>query len=178
MSTIEFGLMLQPFPLHFLGSELFEYNRRLIRKLSPGLTTLWVEDHLQLGETATHECLPTLSYFAGEFPQFRVGALVLCQSYRNPALIAKMAANLQWLSGGRFILGLGAGWKEDEYEAYGYPFPDTKTRLEELEEAAIIVKAMWSSRPAAFEGTHYRIHDAYCEPQPHPPIPLPIAGGR
>jgi alkanesulfonate monooxygenase SsuD/methylene tetrahydromethanopterin reductase-like flavin-dependent oxidoreductase (luciferase family) len=177
MSTIEFGLMLQPFPVHFPGSELFEYNRRLIRKLSPGFTTLWVEDHLQLGETATHECMTTLSYFAAEFPQYQVGALVLCQSYRNPALVAKMAANLQLLSGGRFILGLGAGWKEDEYQAYGYPFPETKTRLEELEETAIIVKSMWSSRPATFSGKHYSIHDAYCEPQPDPPIPLLIGGG-
>ena len=177
MSTIDFGLMLQPFPLHFPGTELFDYNRRLIRTLSPGFTTLWVEDHLQLGETATHECMTTLSYFAGEFPQFQVGALVLCQSYRNPALTAKMAANLQLLSGGRFILGLGAGWKEDEYHAYGYPFPDTKTRLEELEEAAIIVKALWSARPATFTGKHYSIRDAHCEPQPSPPIPLLIGGG-
>jgi alkanesulfonate monooxygenase SsuD/methylene tetrahydromethanopterin reductase-like flavin-dependent oxidoreductase (luciferase family) len=102
---------------------------------------------------------------------------VLCQSYRNPALTAKMGANLQLLSKGRFILGLGAGWKEDEYHAYGYPFPDTKTRLEELEEAAIIVKAMWSSSPATFVGQHYDIRDAYCEPQPYPPIPLLIGGG-
>src|SRR5712692_6034260 len=101
--------MLQPSPLHFPGSELFEYNRRLIRTLSPGFTTLWVEDHLQLGETATHECMTTLSYFAGEFPQFHVGSLVLCQSYRNPALTAKMAANLKLLYGGRFIIGLGEG---------------------------------------------------------------------
>src|SRR5258708_5244683 len=177
MSTIEFGLMLQPFPLHFPGSELFDYNRGLIRTLSLGFTTLWVEDHLQLGETATHECMTTLSYFAGEFPQFHVGSLVLCQSYRNPALTAKMAANLQLLSGGRFILGLGAGWKADEYQAYGYPFPDTRTRLEQLEEAAIIVKAMWSTRPATFLGKHYGIRDAYCEPQPHPSIPLLIGGG-
>ena len=180
MPTIEFGLMLQPFPLNFPGPELFDYNRRLIRTLSPGspgFTALWVEDHLQLGETATHECLTTLSYFAGEFPQFRVGALVLCQSYRNPALTAKMAANLQLISGGRFILGLGAGWKEDEYHAYNYPFPGTKTRLEQLEEAAIIVKAMWSSRPATFAGKHYSILNAYCEPQPNPPIPLLIGGG-
>ncbi len=177
MSTIDFGLMLQPFPLNFPGTELFDYNRRLIRTLSPGFTTLWVEDHLQSGETATHECLTTLSYFAGEFPQFRVGALVLCQSYRNPALEAKMAANLQLLSGGRFILRLGAGWKEDEYHAYGYSFPDTKTRLEELEEATIIVKVMWSSSPATFTGQHYHIQDAYCEPQPHPGIPLLIGGG-
>ncbi len=177
MSTVEFGLMLQPFPLHFAGIELYEYNRRLIRSLSPGFTTLWVEDHLQLGEIATHECMTTLSYFAGEFPQFRVGALVLCQSYRNPALTAKMAANLQLLSGGRFILGLGAGWKEDEYHAYGYPFPDTKTRLEELEEAAIIMKAMWTSSPSTYKGKHYSIRDAYCEPQPNPSIPLLIGGG-
>jgi alkanesulfonate monooxygenase SsuD/methylene tetrahydromethanopterin reductase-like flavin-dependent oxidoreductase (luciferase family) len=177
MSHIDFGLMLQPFPLKFPGIELFDYNRRLIRTLAAGFTTLWTEDHLQLGETATHECLTTLSYFAGEFPQFKVGALVLCQSYRNPALLAKMAANLQLISGGRFILGLGAGWKEDEYHAYDYPFPDTKTRLAQLEEAAIIMKSMWSARPATFAGKYYSIHDAYCEPQPQPPIPLLIGGG-
>jgi hypothetical protein len=68
MPAIEFGLMLQPFPTNFPGPELFEYNRRLIRTLSQGFTTLWAEDHLQLGETATHECITTLSYFAGEFP--------------------------------------------------------------------------------------------------------------
>jgi alkanesulfonate monooxygenase SsuD/methylene tetrahydromethanopterin reductase-like flavin-dependent oxidoreductase (luciferase family) len=177
MPSIDFGLMLQPFPVGFPGTQLFDYNRRLIRMLSAGFTTLWAEDHLQLGETATHECLTTLSYFAGEFPQFRVGTLVLCQSYRNPALVAKMAANLQAQSGGRFILGLGAGWKEDEYDAYGYPFPDTKMRLEQLEEAAILIKAMWSSRPATYEGKHYFVRDAYCEPQPQPSIPLLIGGG-
>ena len=177
MATIEFGLMLQPFATNFPGSELFEYNRRLIKTLSQGFTTLWAEDHLQSGETAILESMTTLSYFAGEFPQFRVGTLVLCQSYRNPALLAKMAANLQLISGGRFILGLEAGWKEDEYVAYGYPFPYTRTRLEELEEAAVIVKTMWSSRPATFIGRHYSIRGAYCEPHPDPPIPLLIGGG-
>jgi alkanesulfonate monooxygenase SsuD/methylene tetrahydromethanopterin reductase-like flavin-dependent oxidoreductase (luciferase family) len=176
MPSVEFGLMLQPFPVNFPGRELFEYNRGLIRR-AKGFSTLWAEDHLQLGEMATHECLTTLSYFAGEFPEFRVGALVLCQSYRNPALVAKMAANLQLASGGRFVLGLGAGWKEDEYEAYGYAFPDTRTRLEQLEEAAIIVKAMWSSAPATFVGKHYSVRDAYCVPRPEPAIPLLIGGG-
>ncbi len=67
MPTIDFGLMLQPFPLNFPGTELFDYNRRLIRTLPPGFTTLWVEDHLQLGETATHECLDpeSLERFVG-----------------------------------------------------------------------------------------------------------------
>lgn len=177
MTSIEFGLMLRPFPANYPSSELFNYDRRLIRMLPPSFTTLWAEDHLQLGEAATRECMTTLSYFAGEFPRFRVGALVACQSYRNPALIAKMAANLQLISGGRFILGLGAGWKEDEYQAYGYSFPSNKTRLEELEEAVIIVKTMWSSRPATFKGKHYDILDAYCEPQPAFPIPLLVGGG-
>ena len=176
-ARIDFGLMLQAVSRDMPARELFAYNRRLVEKLAQGFTTLWLEDHLQWGETGSLECLTTLSYLAGEFPQYRVGSLVLSQGYRNPALLAKMAANLQLLSGGRFILGLGAGWKEDEYLAYGYSFPETKTRLEELEEAAIIVKAMWSSRPATFAGKHYRIQDAYCEPQPHPPIPLLIGGG-
>src|SRR5207248_2769430 len=139
----------------FPGRQLFDYNRRLIRTLSPGFTTLWAEDHLQWGETATIECLTTLTYFAAEFPTLRVGSLVMSQAYRNPALLAKMAANLQCISGGRFILGLGAGWKEEEYRAYGYPFPDARTRVDELEEAILIIKSMWATRPASFTGKHY-----------------------
>jgi alkanesulfonate monooxygenase SsuD/methylene tetrahydromethanopterin reductase-like flavin-dependent oxidoreductase (luciferase family) len=176
-ATVEFGLMLQPSPTNFPGSELFAYNRRLIHIASEGFSSLWAEDHLQWGEKAALESMTTLSYFAAEFPQFRVGSLVLSQSYRNPALLAKMAANLQLLSGGRFILGLGAGWKEDEYRAYGYPFPGARTRLEELEEAAQIVKAMWTTRPATFEGKRYQVREAYCEPRPDPAIPLLIGGG-
>lgn len=176
-ATMDFGLMLQPAAKNVPASALFEYNCGLIDRLGPGFTTIWLEDHLQWGETGALECLTTLSYLAGIYPQYRIGSLVLGQAYRNPALLAKMAANLQLLSQGRFILGLGAGWKEDEYRSYGYPFPDARTRLEELEEAAIIVKTMWSSRPATFEGKHHQIHAAYCEPQPNPPVPLLIGGG-
>ena len=177
MSAVEFGLMLQPTPLDFPGRELFDYNRRLIRALKHGFTTLWAEDHLEWGETATIECLTTLAYFAAEFPMYKVGSLVVSQGYRNPALLAKMAANLQFISGGRLILGLGAGWKEEEYRAYGYPFPDAKTRVEQLEEAIHIIKSMWTSRRASFSGKHYHIQQAYCEPQPSPAIPLLIGGG-
>lgn len=177
MTQADFGFMLQPTPRNFPGDELFDYNRRMIRALPESFTTLWAEDHLQWGETATMECFSTLAYFAAEFPRFHVGSLVMSQAYRNPALLAKMAANLQSISGGRFILGLGAGWKEEEYRAYGYPFPATRTRTEELEEAATILKAMWTHSPATFEGKHYSIHDAYCEPRPNPPVPLLIGGG-
>jgi alkanesulfonate monooxygenase SsuD/methylene tetrahydromethanopterin reductase-like flavin-dependent oxidoreductase (luciferase family) len=177
MTKVEFGLMLQPKSPAFPVNDLFDYNRRLIRALSPGFTTLWAEDHLQWGETATIECLTTLAYFAAEFPAFHVGSLVMSQAYRNPALLAKMAANLQLISGGRLILGLGAGWKEEEYRAYGYPFPDARMRTEELEEAIIIIRSMWTSQPATFVGKHYQIHDAFCEPPPSPTIPLLIGGG-
>ena len=177
MTTVDFGLMLQPMPLNFPGEELFAYNRQLIKALALGFTTLWAEDHLEWGETATLECLTTLTYFAAEFPQFRVGSLVMSQAYRHPSLLAKMAANLQALSGGRFILGIGAGWKEEEYRQYGYPFPDARTRVEELEEALIILKTLWTQRPATFHGKHYSIDGAYCEPQPAPPVPLLIGGG-
>jgi alkanesulfonate monooxygenase SsuD/methylene tetrahydromethanopterin reductase-like flavin-dependent oxidoreductase (luciferase family) len=177
MSAVEFGLMLQPTPRDFPGQELFDYNRRLIRALKHGFTTLWAEDHLEWGETATIECLTTMVYFAAEFPMYKVGSLVMSQGYRNPALLAKMAANVQLISGGRLILGLGAGWKEEEYRAYGYSFPDAGTRVEELEEAILIIKSMWTSRPASFSGKHYQIQQAYCEPQPSPAIPLLIGGG-
>lgn len=177
MPQADFGLMLQPQPLNFPAQDLFPYNRRLIQSLSPGFTTLWAEDHLQRGEEATIECFTTLAYFAAEFPRYHVGSLVLCQAYRNPALLAKMAANLQAMSGGRCILGLGAGWKEEEYRAYGYTFPNPRERVEQLEEAAAIIKAMWTSSPATYIGKHYRVENAFCEPRPDPQIPLLIGAG-
>ena len=177
MATIDFGLMLRPNDPGHSMSEVMVYNRRCIEALKAGFTTIWLEDHLQVGQTDNLECLTTLSFLAARYPDFRFGTLVLAQSYRNPALVAKMAANLQFLTGGRFIVGLGAGWKEDEYIAYGYPFPDTRTRLEQLEEAAIILRTMWTNQPATYTGKHYQIRDAWCEPRPSPTIPLLIGGG-
>ncbi len=177
MAMVEFGLMLRQTDPNYVLRELIEYNRRCIEGLTAGFTTLWLEDHLQMGKADELECLTTLSYLAATYPQFKVGSLVLAQSYRNPALLAKMAANLQTLSGGRLILGLGAGWKEDEYHAYGYPFPTVKTRMAELEDAIRIIRAMWGEQPATFEGQHYQVHAAYCAPRPEPAIPLLIGGG-
>ncbi len=177
MAIVNFGLMLRHndpgHPLH----ELLSYNQSCIEALSPAFTTLWLEDHMQSGAIDALESLTTLSYLAATYPQFNVGTLVLSQSYRNPALLAKMLANLQILTAGRVILGIGAGWKEDEYRSYGYPFPTLKTRMEQLEEAVQVIRAMWSTQPATFEGKHYSIHNAYCSPQPSPAIPILIGGG-
>src|SRR2546429_3610757 len=125
MTNVGFGLIIRPstFGLPISASELPDYNRRCIEAVTPMFTSIWVEDHLQWDSDDTLENFTTLSYLAAEFPNFRVGNLVLCQSYRNPALVAKMGANLHFLSGGRYILGIGAGWKTDEHLAYGYSIP-------------------------------------------------------
>ncbi|GCF08116.1 LLM class flavin-dependent oxidoreductase [Dictyobacter arantiisoli] len=177
MAAVEFGLMLrQNDPGHPLQTVL-DFNHQCIDALTAGFSTLWLEDHLQVGATDELECLTTLSYLAAQYPQFNVGSMVLSQSYRNPALLAKMAANLQFLTRGRLILGLGAGWKEDEYHAYNYPFPSTRIRMEQLEETIHVLRAMWGTQPATFEGQHYQVHEAYCAPRPETVIPLVVGGG-
>src|SRR5215469_3579171 len=177
MAAIDFGLMLRPYDPDLSINELLTYNRQCIQALSSGFTTLWLEDHLQWEDSDLLESLTTLTFLAADYPQLHVGTLVLDQSYRNPALLAKMAANLQILTAGRFVLGIGAGWKEDEYRAYGYPFPDTKMRIDQLEEVIKIIRTMWSQRPATFIGKYHQVRDAYCAPHPSPKIPLLIGGG-
>src|ERR1044071_3733151 len=101
------------------------------------------------------EGFTTLSYLMGQHPSLKFGNAVLCQSFRNPGLVAKMGATLQFMSGGRLILGRGAGWKEGEYTAYGYDFPGAGARVEQLDEYVQIVKALWTQERATFEGKHY-----------------------
>jgi alkanesulfonate monooxygenase SsuD/methylene tetrahydromethanopterin reductase-like flavin-dependent oxidoreductase (luciferase family) len=177
MAELDFGFMLKPYEQGRSLQEIIAENERSIQALTAGFSTIWVEDHLQWEATDTLESFTTLTYLAALHPQFKLGTLVLSQSYRNPALLAKMAANVQAFSGGRVILGLGAGWKEDEYRAYGYSYPPVGTRMAQLEEAAQIIRLLWRTQPATFEGQHYQIHDAYCSPRPDPMIPLLIGGG-
>ncbi|MBV9170978.1 MAG: LLM class flavin-dependent oxidoreductase [Chloroflexi bacterium] len=98
------------------------------------------------------------------------------QAYRNPALTAKIAATLQVLTHGRFILGLGAGDAEAEHRAYGFPFPGASRRVEQLDEAAAIVRLLWTRDAATFQGKHYRVEQAVCLPRPAPPPALMIGG--
>lgn len=119
-----------------------------------------------------------ISYVAGRFPAFEIGPVVLGQSYRNPALLAKMAATLQTLCGGRLIMGIGAGWKEDEYHAYGYPFPHAGVRIEQLEDTLEILRRMWTEPgKVTYRGRHYQVVEAYCEPKPDPVPPIMVGGG-
>lgn len=124
----------------------------------------------------THEAWTMMTYLMSRYPRMRMGTIVLSQSYRPPAFMAKAAAVLQWLSGGRLIFGIGAGWKENEYRAYGYDFPPDRVRLAQLEEYVQILRKMWTEDSPSFQGEFYSIDNAYCAPRPNPVPPLLIGG--
>jgi alkanesulfonate monooxygenase SsuD/methylene tetrahydromethanopterin reductase-like flavin-dependent oxidoreductase (luciferase family) len=173
MTQIQFGFCM---PGDFLDKQrratfLADLNRAL-ELVAGHFDSAWFVDHLQFGATDVLEGFTALSYMAALQPRLKFGHAVLCQSFRNPALLAKMGATLQFLSGGRFVLGLGAGWHEEEYRAYGYDFPPAGVRVEQLEEALQIIKAMWSQEKATFAGQYYRVNEAHCEPKPEPIPPL------
>jgi alkanesulfonate monooxygenase SsuD/methylene tetrahydromethanopterin reductase-like flavin-dependent oxidoreductase (luciferase family) len=137
--------------------------------------SLWVADHFYGFDAATDpfmEAWTTMTWLAAKFPDVMLCHHVLGQGYRNPALTAKMAATLQVLSGNRFILGIGAGWREDEYRAYGYDFPRPAVRFAQLEELIHICRLMWTEDSPSFTGKHYSIANAAAPPKPDvvPPI--------
>lgn len=174
----QFGLALTPGPLKGEGPEWLAGYEAVLPQLAGHIAGVWMPDHFFWKDTPTYEAMTVLTYFAARFPDFTIGSSVLGQSYRNPGLLAKMAATLDALSDGRFILGLGAGWKEDEYVAYGYPFPRAGIRLRELDEALTIIRRLWQEPgPVSFDGEHYRLVNAYAEPRPDPPPPIVIGGG-
>jgi alkanesulfonate monooxygenase SsuD/methylene tetrahydromethanopterin reductase-like flavin-dependent oxidoreductase (luciferase family) len=149
------------------GTFVEDLNRAL-EMVTGHFDSAWLVDHLQEGDADLLEGFTALSYLAALHPGLKFGHSVLCQSFRNPALAAKMGATLQFMSGGRFIFGIGAGWYEEEYRAYGYDFPRDGVRVEQLEEALQIIKSMWTEEKASFEGRHYRVIEARCEPRPDP----------
>ena len=148
-----------------------------------GFDSLWVYDHLYNYPSAAHpevlEAFTLMSLLAGWTQTIRIGAMVLCDGYRNPALTAKMAATLDALSGGRLEFGYGAGWHAEEYNGYGYVFPPAPTRIAMMEEGLTVITALWKGAPATFAGTHYRVTDAICRPTPvqHPHPPITVGGG-
>ncbi len=184
MANIKFGWRVPAFPVDDSRRSTFiDQITQTLGRVQGKFDSAWVADHFipwarfQPDDTDTLECFTTMAYLAGAFPELDFGSIVLCQSYRNPALLAKMGASLQILSGGRFILGIGAGWKEDEYRAYNYEFPKPSVRIGQLDETVRIIRKMWAEAPASFEGKYYRIENAYCEPRPEPAPPIMIGGG-
>ena len=177
--TIDFGLALTPGPLKGDIDKWLDDLDAVLPNLQGHFKSLWMPDHFFWDDMPTYEALTVLTFLAARFPQFDVGSSVLGQAYRNPAYLAKVAATLQVLTRGRFILGLGAGWKEDEHLAYNYDYPSAKIRLQQLEDTLQIIKQLWTSPdPVTYEGKHWdKVINAYCEPRPDPTPPIMIGGG-
>src|SRR5215217_2942520 len=169
MPRIHFGFCMPADQLDKQRRATFSADlNRALELITGHFDSAWIIDHLQFGADDMLEGFTALSYMAARHPQLRFGHTVLCQSFRNPALLAKMGATLQFLSGGRFLLGLGAGWHEEEYRAYGYDFPPPGVRVAQLEETVQIIRALWTTPRATFAGQHYHITEAICEPRPDP----------
>ena len=143
-----------------------------------GYDSVWVYDHFHNVPAPAHEavfeCWTTMAALAEATTTIRLGQMVSCTSYRSPALSAKITANIDVISGGRLEWGVGAGWYQGEYQAYGYDFPAAKVRLGMLREAVEVVTTMWTDADASYEGRYYKLDGAQCDPkplqQPHPPI--------
>ena len=147
-----------------------------------GFDSLWLFDHVQTEpvptDEITFEAFVGLSALAVETARVRLGHLVLCAGYRNPALVAKMISTLDVVSGGRAELALGAGWKQDEYEAYGWGFPPLRERMALLEDTLEIVTRMLSPGHASYEGSQASVRDAINVPkgEQSPRIPVMVGG--
>ena len=174
--SIDFGIRLHR--SQFGGiSDFPALFHNLLDSLSEQITTIWPDDHLQFGTDNVFEGWTLAAYLAGAFPRFKYGHLVNAQGFRNPALLAKMAAGMQHLTGGRFILGIGAGWHKEEFDAYNLNFAAPGVRIEQLAETIQILRAMWTQSPATYHGKHYRVENAYCTPQPNPPPRILVGTG-
>ena len=150
-----------------------------------GLDSVWINDHFMFPdkehpdrEVPVFECFVMLGAVAACTSRIRIGELVVGVPYRNPALLAKMLTTLDVIAHGRTIVGLGAAWHDEEFHAYGWPFPPVRERMEQLEEAVQIVDRMMTQRPAQFAGKHFTVADAYNDPMPvqKPRPPIMIGG--
>ncbi|MEE9198221.1 MAG: LLM class F420-dependent oxidoreductase, partial [Dehalococcoidia bacterium] len=150
---------------------------------SLGYESLWRSDHLtSLEGEAGREALEiwvSLSTLATRTSRIRFGPMVSPITFRHPSIVAKMAASIDRLSGGRLELGLGAGWHRGEHQAFGIPFPPLAVRFEMLEEGLQVIRALWAEDNVSFDGVHYRLEDVTCYPRPlQTPRPPIIIGGN
>jgi F420-dependent oxidoreductase-like protein len=146
-----------------------------------GYDHLWVYDHVETvprrEPTHVFEAFTTLAALAQHTSKIRLGQLVTCAAYRNAGLLAKEAACIDVFSGGRLVFGLGAGWYEREYEAYGWTFPSATARLQLLDETLEVVKRLWTENTVTYAGKHLSFDGAYCDPKPIQQLPEIWVGG-
>ncbi len=179
-NRIDFGLFSPQAGMSFQA--LLE-RAALLEKL--GYHSMWLVDHMwsrMMPDVDHLEAMALLSALAARTEKLRLGVMVLCQSFRNPALLAKSLCTIDQISSGRLEVGMGAGWMEEEYRAYGYEFPPIAARLKQFEETLQILKAMFCDKRATFDGRYHRVADAPNNPkpiqQPHPPITVGGSGEK
>ncbi len=148
-----------------------------------GFESAWIYDHFYPMSKATSynmlEAWTLLPFLAAATEKIRLGVLVTCNSYRHPSILAKIASSVDIISNGRLEFGIGAGWFEEEYDAYGIPFPKAKIRLDQMDEAIVLIKKIWMNEKINFRGKYYTANDLISFPkpvqEPHPPI---MIGGK
>jgi len=187
--TMEFGVSLPQGWFMDLASikdpiEAYETMTRIAQTADEtGYASVWLVDHFHTvplpSQEVTFECWMSTAALARDTKRVRIGQMVSCNGYRNPALLAKMASTVDVLSHGRLNFGIGAGWYEHEYRAYGYDYPPAPDRLRLLREAVQVILAMWTQDEAIFEGKYYQVRGAINQPKgvQKPHIPLLIGGG-
>ncbi len=145
--------------------------------------SIWVYDHFHTvpvpTQEATHEAWTLMAALGAATSRVRLGQMCTCMGYRNPAYLAKVAATVDVISGGRVEMGIGAGWYEHEWRAYGYGFPSAGDRIGQLDEGVQIMRQLWTTGTATLDGKHYQVAGAICRPLPLQDggVPLWIAGG-
>ena len=172
MRAIKFGM-------HIFNGDFERARRSTLLAEELGFHSISMDDHLLPAKTPDQripqfECYTMLAWMASITKKVRLVPTVGCMSFRNPALLAKMFTTLDYISGGRITAGVGAGWLRSEYEAYGYVYPSTGERIEQLGEGVRIMKAMWTEEAPTFSGRYFHIDKAVNLPpsiqKPHPPI--------
>ncbi len=161
MAGLRFGVVLLPYSVSF---ERVLAAARRAEEL--GFSSVWVPDHLQRGSTPILECWTTISALAAACSKIRLGSLATCNSFRNPALLAKMVATVSNVSGGRVDVGIGVGYDDSEHTAYGYSFPDLADRVSALSESLRIMTALWRGAEFDFRGKHFALDHAVSLPRP------------
>jgi len=181
MNKMKFGVFL-PFYAFKVGEPFARVRNAVLECERLGYDAVWLDDHLMFKKCPILECWTTLSALSAVTSKIRLGSMVLCNGFRNPPVLAKMASTLDVASNGRLELGIGSGVQEDEHEAYGIPFLKPQARISRLKESVEIIKKMWTQEKTSYQGKYYRVNEAVCEPKPvqkpHPPITIGGSGEK
>jgi alkanesulfonate monooxygenase SsuD/methylene tetrahydromethanopterin reductase-like flavin-dependent oxidoreductase (luciferase family) len=182
---VQFGFRLPDFPMD--GSDSATFHQQIRDNVAAvdesGYDSAWIADHFvpwaefMPVDAPTVECWTTLAHLSALHPRLTWGPIVLCQSYRNPAVTAKMAAAIAAYIPGKFVFGIGAGWKDDEYRMYNFPFPRASVRIHQMAEQIEIARRLWTEDRVTYEGEHYQVYDCVVSPKPDPLPPVMVGGG-